>query len=1017
MNSSRSLDAGDDRVLKKLKTTVVHLSRRGIEGIASFEEGSLREALTAATTTTTSSSSQTLFVNSPTEKTKETLANCELCGLVHDMDSEECSLRKSFTTRGFASSAKHSEGTKLSEISPVKRNVFSDDPLPSWTKEVKISLNSKYRSQKGNVTVGYYPPEDILNLLSRESEIKAKLYSLNYIDDIDVISKKFTTRKPYCVCHTDKHKSSEMVECKYGRAGCNCRFHPSCMGRLVGDFGPDGIEAARAKINTGEMGFICPLCSEYIEEMQLSHTYCQYTFLRKKDIVTKPDESVVVDDHIEFREYKNAFNCWGVLGIDRDLKLQNEKHQSVKTTSDIKASVNDEIVVEYQAPYVPSTLANTKCGDRDGDIINIQRTFVNLLDRVSGMAGNVAGSASTVESKSTSHQIPRISASLDKSEGSSTGNDYKDSEFKQIIDPLIHARFSGIPSSLDLPLLKRNEKGLIKVRLSGAFMTKIPYFQDILTARSEGKILDRRIYSGVIEKMDLFDHSYEDESKIVSLPLIDGGVHVDYMSQSNSASSSRKWREFCGYCLGKKQSDSNVANIQLGNLSFCIHAACNDAIEYSALFYPKSGWNQQILPGALYEYKGNKDSASCYLCGLKGGILQFFQFKDYHYFPNFPRYGVLCHIPCICWLNKNHLMQSWVTILDRKILDYTDKCGLNVDNRKKKCVLSNFIVHGNEDESSGFILNSNRKVDVFELRSMERTNNETSALKIPPSEMEHLNNTSAYSFYDGDHIDKLQKEQQWSQFFGNVVWYRCTYCNNLNQSDEVTYMPAYVYDPPRIESCAFEIEEMRVESNFFLSETDKLRSQQKEPVHYIYLYQLEVDGRKGIVTLSIFENILPFVGVYNQIVNDVFNDRNINNVWKKKFSETLRMAQADAFANYDDRTLGKLPNPSSISIITRTPLDVLLSNMWRCSLCSNVSGLIVRCPVVSCSVRAHPICAQLKGWEFFCVAGNPDRIETSARINEGDNLLGGVNFSFMCNFHAARSKYKLKRKKKNEHRK
>jgi hypothetical protein len=98
---------------------------------------------------------------------------------------------------------------------------------------------------------------------------------------------------------------------------------------------------------------------------------------------------------------------------------------------------------------------------------------------------------------------------------------------------------------------------------------------------------------------------------------------------------------------------------------------------------------------------------------------------------------------------------------------------------------------------------------------MERTNNETCALKIPPSEMEHLNNTYAYSFYDGDHIYKLQKEQKWSQFFGNVVWYRCTYYNNLNQSDEVTYMPAYVYDPPRIESCAFEIEEMRVESNFF----------------------------------------------------------------------------------------------------------------------------------------------------------------------------------------------------------
>ena len=582
------------------------------------------------------------------------------------MNSAEVSLPTAYATNGsniLAPTSFRQKGrTKSTKHSLIKQHVFHNNPLPGWRKEVNVNLNYKMRTQKGNVNVLYYPPDDTVNPLSSDSEIKAKLHALNYTENLIEVSKKFTTRKPYCICHSDKHKNSEMVECKYGKAGCNCRFHPSCMGRLVGDFGPDGIEAARAKQNTGEMGFICPLCSEHIEEMQLRHTYCQYTLLKRKEIVDVAVERTLVENHIEFKEYKNPFHCWGILGIDRPHKIHEVKVDTVRLDNE-QGHENEEIFVEYQAPYVPSNATKLMHCDV-GDSMKSKRSFVNLLDRVSSMVGSKAGL--------TSQEIMNIDGriSSDIIERKEEHIDFVDSEFRQVTHPLLHGRFSEFPRSLDRLSLQISEKGSVKVRLTGAFMKKMPYNHDLIPARLKIKTFDGRVCSNMVHVVYSYSHSGYCGTRMVSLPLIDGDVQSCGVVLKYASTSIENACGLCGYCFEEICSRSKHVNVSCGTLSFQIHAVCGDAMFTNAVFLPESGWNQKILPGAIYNYKDEKDNPSCYLCGLSGGILQFFQFRDYHNFTNHPKCGVLCHIPCIQWLNSNFLTNSSLKIVDTKLIDY-----------------------------------------------------------------------------------------------------------------------------------------------------------------------------------------------------------------------------------------------------------------------------------------------------------------------------------------------------------
>jgi len=197
---------------------------------------------------------------------------------------------------------------------------------------------------------------------------------------------------------------------------------------------------------------------------------------------------------------------------------------------------------------------------------------------------------------------------------------------------------------------------------------------------------------------------------------------------------------------------------------------------------------------------------------------------------------------------------------------------------------------------------------------------------------------------------------------------------------------------------------------FFLDEIEILRSQQEEPVHYIYLYQHHLDGN-GLVTLSTIDNILPFESYYRYVADNILCKQAINDIQKKSFMETLRRAQADAFAENDVRILGKFPNPIGEWIITSTPFDIILSNTWQCSLCHGVSRLVTRCPITFCTVRAHPICALLEGWQFCRVIVDSINNGVSNRNEESESTTMAMNLSFVCNFHALKSKCKRQKKR------
>ena len=201
--------------------------------------------------------------------------------------------------------------------------LYRDDPLPGWTKEVKVSLSVKNckPSNKGNVTVGYYAPGERV-AISSEAEIKQKLYE-NKLCDTKNYLKMFCLRKPYCVCHSDHHRPMEMVDCKYGKAGCNGKFHPSCMGRLLGDYGPDGIEWPQG----GTMGFVCPLCTEFLKSTASSELMLQHKFLKAKDIEPKPANVEIVDGW-EVKEFKEPFTSWGIVGENSSNFLESMRDKT-----------------------------------------------------------------------------------------------------------------------------------------------------------------------------------------------------------------------------------------------------------------------------------------------------------------------------------------------------------------------------------------------------------------------------------------------------------------------------------------------------------------------------------------------------------------------------------------------------------------------------------------------------------------------------------------------------------------
>ncbi len=1043
-----------------------------------------------------------------------------------------------------------------SSASCEKRYIIEDDPLPGWTKEVKVDLSSKFfkeKYQKGNVAINYYAPalayenlsvmdeggdagcNTVRTPLSSEAEIKSMLSAMN-VQDQSII-KKFVIRKPYCVCHSDQHAYKELVECKYGKGGCNSRFHPSCMGRVIGDYGPDGIETAKAKEKMGEMGFICPLCTEEIESDNATGTYSQHTFLRRKEIFPKHDSAVTIEDRVQFKEFKDSFLDWGIVGIDRPeskVEVVQDGVASVETTT----NKVDRIEVEYQAPYVPKkgdVFKTSGLGPTGGkgassatNLGNMgKKSALSLLNRVFSMVesaplkGTVkkSGHADDMEvycdeEKVNSDPIKKEGGNVDfnddnkvsaniSEENDSAFMDDGDDFVEQTIYPTVHTRYAKFPSSLERLNLQPNEDGLIKVSFHGNFTKFAPISQELADARKECMTLDKRARNDMMRKI-IDSHPSRDGTNIVSLPLSDGDIRICNVV-SNTTCKSLAMKGKCGYCMGNVDCKVKLAIAKFGNISFKLHPQCNDAMVNNSLFHPVNDWDDSIIPGAMYEYVGDINPP-CYLCGLAGGVLQYFQFQHYHNFPDMRKLGVVCHIPCIRWLSNNRLISEWVDEVDRKIVDSIRMSGTNTskesalreiignDNIKEESKTSDpmnaqkeelkeeqkgeeqgtqvidekveelkmkaldgpvdfddyqFLVgtvHYDEDDKLAYrvtrvyehewlvvvdripahkndeVSPSGVAIDTIHLKDALKMRILTSSAPIPTSTSTSAIDSSGMQ-PENELKYKVEQDRRWNTHFGNVVWYTpsAEYEGgqiNEQQSDDGDrnfFLPAYVYNPQTMDSHALlDLEKCRIQSHYNLTKTNILRSQDGESVHYIYLYPFS-NGQLGTVIITTLNQIVPFDEGFK------CKDRMLNTMNTERFQTcqspvegmltAVRLAQGDAYINPADRAIGKVPNLEESSIITRTPFDIILSNKWNCSLCNNSSGLIARCPVSTCTVRAHPICAQIRGWEFCSIsikAKDTEKSPRKRRISDVDSIVDGKKdrnreiIAFMCSFHATR---------------
>ena len=59
---------------------------------------------------------------------------------------------------------------------------------------------------------------------------------------------------------------------------------------------------------------------------------------------------------------------------------------------------------------------------------------------------------------------------------------------------------------------------------------------------------------------------------------------------------------------------------------------------------------------------------------------------------------------------------------------------------------------------------------------------------------------------------------------------------------------------------------------------------------------------------------------------------------------------------------------------------------WNCAVCNHTTGWTFRCPIASCAVRAHPICASFNNWDFYL-------------MNDENNKKANLKL-FICPFHA-----------------
>lgn len=186
------------------------------------------------------------------------------------------------------------------------------DPLPGWKKEIRVNPNHSVKfNQKGNLLISYSPPDGTEPLKTRE-EIIGKLSTLYEKCDSMHIVRKFALHKPYCVCH-QVSDNRIYTTCKYGKAGCNGKFHHACVGKAT---------------DWTTKGAVCPLCTNYLNSKNLICEYKQYElfFIDAHDPVRPV--SLTIIDGIMIEEYDTPFKVWGIIGMPRT-RPRSSRHEAI----------------------------------------------------------------------------------------------------------------------------------------------------------------------------------------------------------------------------------------------------------------------------------------------------------------------------------------------------------------------------------------------------------------------------------------------------------------------------------------------------------------------------------------------------------------------------------------------------------------------------------------------------------------------------------------------------------------
>eukprot|EP01036_Dinobryon_divergens_P034584 gene34584-44712_t len=155
-------------------------------------------------------------------------------------------------------------------------------------------------------------------------------------------------------------------------------------------------------------------------------------------------------------------------------------------------------------------------------------------------------------------------------------------------------------------------------------------------------------------------------STLCYLPAEDGGLRLASVSHVVLLKSIHQWccSRVCGYCLASLDPALPAVSEKFGVVSYAIHLQCqlslqrytSDNRRHDSIYFKSPIQFRYMDCLGTYEYERSED-AECDLCGLKGGVMQYFAIHSNCSMLTAPSTeGWLAHISCCFYLSKSNYL-------------------------------------------------------------------------------------------------------------------------------------------------------------------------------------------------------------------------------------------------------------------------------------------------------------------------------------------------------------------------